>query len=148
MALAVAAELLLDTGPLVALLDASERRHDDCASILSAWRGAVVTSEAVVTEAAYLLSSAGGDGTLPIQFCLRGGATMKPWTDTRVDRAGDLMRKYRDVPMDYAGLKAATTVIVTARAHFVPTATISSHGPTKAPSRSNSASARPTSCHA
>jgi uncharacterized protein len=102
MALAVTAELLLDTGPLVALLDASERRHADCASTLSAWRGAVVTTEAVVTEAAYLLSSAGGDGTLPIQFCLRGGATMKAWTDARTDRAGSLMRKYRDVPMDYA----------------------------------------------
>jgi predicted nucleic acid-binding protein len=69
---------------------------------LSAWRGPVVTTEAVVTEAAYLLSSAGADGTLPIQFCLRGGAVVKPWTDTRADRAGELMRKYRDVPMDYA----------------------------------------------
>ena len=55
-----------------------------------------------MTEAAYLLSSAGADGTLPIQFCLRGGATMKPWTDTRADRASELMRKYHDVPMDYA----------------------------------------------
>jgi predicted nucleic acid-binding protein len=98
MALAVPAELLLDTGPLVALLDASERRHADCSATLSASRGAVVTTEAVVTEAAYLLSSAGADGTLPLQFCRRGGATMKPWTDVRADRAGDLMRKYRDAP--------------------------------------------------
>lgn len=96
------AELLLDTGPLVALLDASERRHVDCATTFSAWRGAVVTTEAVVTEAAYLLSSAGADGTLPIQFCLRGGAVVKAWTDTRADRASELMRKYRDIPMDYA----------------------------------------------
>jgi predicted nucleic acid-binding protein len=98
----VPAELLLDTGPLVALLDASERRHVDCAATFSAWRGAVVTTEAVVTEAAYLLSSAGADGTLPLQFCLRGGAVVKAWTDLRVERAGELMRKYRDVPMDYA----------------------------------------------
>jgi predicted nucleic acid-binding protein len=27
---------------------------------------------------------------------------MKPWTDTRADRAGELMRKYHDVPIDYA----------------------------------------------
>jgi len=98
----VPAELLLDTGPLVALLDASERRHVDCAAIFSAWRGAVVTTEPVVTEAAYLLSSAGADSTLPIQFCLRGGAVVKAWTDTRAARAGELMRKYRDIPMDYA----------------------------------------------
>ncbi|MFZ5897257.1 MAG: type II toxin-antitoxin system VapC family toxin [Myxococcota bacterium] len=99
----MAAELLLDTGPLVALLDASERRHGDCVATFSAWRGAVVTTEAVVTEAAYLLSSAGADGSLAIQFCLRAGAVLKPWTDQRAGRAAELMRKYHDVPMDYAG---------------------------------------------
>jgi predicted nucleic acid-binding protein len=98
----VAAELLLDTGPLVALLDASERRHEDCKAFFSAWRGSVVTSEAVVTEAVYLLSSVEVDGTKALEFCLRGGATVKPWTEGRALRASELMRKYRDIPMDYA----------------------------------------------
>jgi predicted nucleic acid-binding protein len=98
----VAAELLLDTGPLVALLDASERRHADCAGFFAKWQRSVATTEAVVTEAAYLLSSAGVDGTAAIQFCLRGGAIVKPWTEARARRAAELMSKYRDVPMDYA----------------------------------------------
>jgi len=98
----VAAELLLDTGPLVALLDASERRHRDCASFFAAWKGSVVTTEAVVTEAVYLLTSARVDGTKVIEFCLRGGATVKPWTEVRARRASELMVKYDDVPMDYA----------------------------------------------
>jgi uncharacterized protein len=102
MASGVAAELLLDTGPLVALLDSAERRHSDCASVFSKWRGGVVTTEAVVTEAAYLLSSAGADGSIAIQFCLRGGAVVKAWTDARAARAAELMRKYHDTPMDYA----------------------------------------------
>ena len=96
------ADLLLDTGALVALLDSSERRHADCKATFSAWHAGVVTTEAVVTEAAYLLASAGADGTLPLQFCLRGGAVLKPWTDMRAERASELMRKYSDVPMDYA----------------------------------------------
>ena len=98
----MAARLLLDTGALVALLDASEKRHEDCVGVLAAWRGSVVTTEAVVTEAAYLLSSAGVDGTLALQFCVRGGALVSPWTDARAQRAADLMTKYADIPMDYA----------------------------------------------
>ena len=96
------AELLLDTGPLVALLHSAEQRHRDCTTTFSAWRGGVVTTEAVVTEAAYLLSSAGVDGSVAVQFCLRGGATVKAWTDARAQRASELMRKYHDVPMDFA----------------------------------------------
>lgn len=95
-------DLLLDTGPLVALLDSAERRHRDCADAFSAWNGGVVTTEPVVTEAAYLLSSAGVDGSAALRFCLQGGALVRPWTDERATRAADLMQKYRDVPMDYA----------------------------------------------
>ena len=96
------AELLLDTGPLVALLDVAERRHADCVEVLSAWHGGLVTTEPVVTEAAYLLSSVGVDGSLALQFCVRGGARVRPWTDERAVRAAELMHKYHDVPMDYA----------------------------------------------
>jgi len=98
----VAAELLLDTGPLVALLDASERRHQGCKSFFAGWKGSVVTTEAVVTEAVSLLASVDVDGTKAIEFCLRGGATVKPWTDARARRASELMLKYENVPMDYA----------------------------------------------
>jgi predicted nucleic acid-binding protein len=98
----VPADLLLDTGPLVALLDVAERRHTDCVDVFSAWHAGVVTTEPVVTEAAYLLSSAGVDGSAALRFCLQGGAVVWPWTDERAIRAADLMRKYQDVPMDYA----------------------------------------------
>lgn len=84
------------------MIDASERRHADCKATFSAWRGSVVTTEAVVTNAAYLLSAAAIDGTVALRFCLRGGALVKPWTDARAARAADLMVKYKDVPMDYA----------------------------------------------
>jgi predicted nucleic acid-binding protein len=98
----VPAELLLDTGPLIALLDASERRHRDCTEFFAKWKGPVVTTEAVVTEAVYLLGSVDVDGTKAIELCLRGGADVEPWTLARARRTAELMRKYRDTPMDYA----------------------------------------------
>jgi len=46
----MAAELLLDTGTFVALIDRSETRHADCVAALETWVGPIVTTEAVLTE--------------------------------------------------------------------------------------------------
>lgn len=97
----MADSLLLDTGPLVALLDASERRHADCAAFFKGWTGRVVTTEAVVTEATHLLSGAGAPSAC-LEFVLRGGARVMPWHEARLERVLELLRKYADVPMDYA----------------------------------------------
>jgi hypothetical protein len=43
----VAGDLLLDTGPLIALLDASEKTHDRCVAVFRDWPGTIVTTEAV-----------------------------------------------------------------------------------------------------
>ena len=71
MASAVPAELLLDTGALVALLDASERRHADCKATFAAWHAGVVTTEAVVTEAAYLLAWSRWHAAAPVLLTRR-----------------------------------------------------------------------------
>jgi predicted nucleic acid-binding protein len=55
-----------------------------------------------VTEAAYLLSSARVDGGLALRFCFQGGALVKPWSNSRAERAAELMTTYRGIPMDYA----------------------------------------------
>ena len=49
------AELLLDTGAFVALVDRDEKLHDDCVAALEKWIGPVVTTEAVLTETLYLV---------------------------------------------------------------------------------------------
>ena len=51
----MADELLLDTGAFVALVDRSEKLHDDCVAALEAWTGPIVTTEAVLTETLYLV---------------------------------------------------------------------------------------------
>ncbi len=47
--------LILDTGPIVAYLDRDERFHGWAKATFAEWRGPVVTCEAVLTEAMYLL---------------------------------------------------------------------------------------------
>jgi predicted nucleic acid-binding protein len=50
----VAAELLLDTGAFVALVDRDEKLHADCVAALESWTGPIITTEAVLTETLYL----------------------------------------------------------------------------------------------
>ncbi len=47
--------VILDTGPLVALLDRDERHHDWAKSQLETIRPPLMTCEAVITETCYLL---------------------------------------------------------------------------------------------
>lgn len=94
--------MLLDTGPLVALLDRSEKNHEVCIATFRGFRGRLLTTEAVLTEAVYLL---GPDVSLQkpaLEFILRGGAEIVPLTGERLGRVTRLMEKYRDIPMDVA----------------------------------------------
>ena len=47
--------VLLDSGFIVALLDRRERRHEECSLLLADLPDSLVTCEAVVSEACYLL---------------------------------------------------------------------------------------------
>ena len=96
------AELLLDTGAFVALADRSERRHADCVAILEDWRGAIVTTDAVVTETLHLVGPRWRDQKLCLEFLLRGAFLLAPGSQASLRRVAVLMERYRDVPMDYA----------------------------------------------
>ena len=62
--------VLLDTGPLVALLDRSERSHQRCIDFLRTLEGRLVTTEPVLTEALYLLQAARGGPAAGLRFVL------------------------------------------------------------------------------
>jgi uncharacterized protein len=47
--------LILDTGPLVAFIDASERNHEWATGVMAETYGRIVTCEAVIAEAWHLL---------------------------------------------------------------------------------------------
>jgi predicted nucleic acid-binding protein len=94
---------LLDTGPLVALLDRSEPDHDRVQSFMARLRGSrLVTTGAVITEAFYFLSDV-RDGSASLASFLDASATevRDAFSAEALAAAVRLMNKYADVPMDF-----------------------------------------------
>ena len=94
--------LLFDTGPFVALLDASEKNHERCVEFFEAFRGQLFTTEPVLTEVLYLLGPSIKSQKAGIEFILKGGAILVPQSTSSLKRGFELMEKYKDVPMDFA----------------------------------------------
>lgn len=98
----MANELLLDTGPFVALVDRSEARHDDCVAALENWTGVVITTEAVITETLYLVGPDWRAQKTCLEFLTRGAFQLVPSSQASLKRVSVLMDRYRNVPMDFA----------------------------------------------
>jgi hypothetical protein len=107
----VAAELLLDTGALVSLLDRSQPRHAECVAFFRSWRGGVVSTEAVLTEATHLLAHVPGGREACVRFFLEGGATLVPSDDASLRACLALVSRYADLPLEFAD---ATLVVLAA----------------------------------
>jgi uncharacterized protein len=94
---------LLDTGPLVALLDRSEPDHDRVQSCMAHLRGSrLVTTGAVITEAFYFLSDV-RDGPANLFSFLDASATevRNAFSAEALAAAVRLITRYADVPMDF-----------------------------------------------
>ena len=63
---------------------------------------AMVGQEAVVTEASHLALRGGGGAELPLEFLLTAGIPILGLEAGGQRRAAVLMKRYADVPMDYA----------------------------------------------
>lgn len=93
----MAAELLLDNGAFVALLDRDEKLHDDCVAALEKWTGPVITTEAVLTETLYLVGPAWHAQKACLEFILRSAFQLVPSSTKSLQRVAVLMEKYRNV---------------------------------------------------
>ncbi|HEV8672733.1 MAG TPA: PIN domain-containing protein [Methylomirabilota bacterium] len=94
--------VLVDAGPLVALFDRSDPHHSRCRRSLRALTSPLVTVWPVVTEAAYLLGFAGEAQEALFEMLTTDVLGLLPLDARDVTRMRDLMRKYRDLPMDLA----------------------------------------------
>jgi predicted nucleic acid-binding protein len=96
--------VVVDTGPIVALLDADEARHDWARARFEELRAPLLTCEAVLSEASFLLRRAGADPSLPVRLVRRGVLEIVSLfdTDADADALARLMRRYADVPMSFA----------------------------------------------
>jgi predicted nucleic acid-binding protein len=94
--------VLLDTGVIVALLDRSERNHSACVEAVTTLSAPLVTCEAVIAEASYLLRGVRGAPDAVLANVERGIFQVPFRLDAAVGAVRALMKRYAGVPMDLA----------------------------------------------
>ena len=94
--------ILLDTGPIVAVFDASDAYHHSCVETLKKIKEPLVTTWPVLTEAFYLLGFSLRAQDNLWEFMMRGGVEVQSLDFKMQARCRELMRKHHDLPMDLA----------------------------------------------
>ena len=94
---------LLDTGPVVAYLDVADPTHSQVAAVLAPFRGQLVTTSAVITEAMHFLADVpSGPRRLADLVATNAIAIYDLAQPADLRSAVALMEKYADTPMDFA----------------------------------------------
>ena len=107
---------LIDTGPLVAFFDKDDRYHSLCVEVLKEIREPLITTWPVLTEFFYLLNFSWEVQDSLWLFIRRGGIEIYPLEKELLIHCRELMKQYRDLPMDLAD----ATLVALANAVLVP----------------------------
>ncbi len=94
--------VIADTGPLVALFDAADEFHDWAMASLGKIREPLLTSEAVLGEALFLLAPLKKSRAAFLEFWMEGGLVVSFEAETQKSALTALMKKYHDLPMSLA----------------------------------------------
>lgn len=94
--------VLIDAGPLVALIDRSDPHHAACLKTLKAARDPLFSVWPAVTEAMYLLGFAWQAQEALWEMLECGAVALLPLDRNDHHRMRELMEKYHDLPMDLA----------------------------------------------
>lgn len=103
---------LIDTGALLALLDADDAWHEPCLAAFGALRYPLATTSAVLAELFHLMGANPRDVANAWRLIRSGAVTVLPITDADTLRLEQLMEQYADRPMDLAD---ATLVLLAER---------------------------------
>ncbi len=93
---------LIDTGPLVALLNGREAHHAWVKDRLGEIEAPLLTCEAVYAEAAYLLQAVDRGGRALMALLDRGAVRLAFHLDEHREVVSRLMARYANVPMSLA----------------------------------------------
>ena len=98
------ARALLDTGAVVALVNRDDRNHDAAAEWFRGFRGTLLTTEAVVTETAYVLGASPAHQRAALLWFERARSSGLLKVEPVADYAAlaRIMAQYADLPCDYA----------------------------------------------
>ena len=93
---------VIDTGPIVALLNSHERHHAWVVARVKEQQAPFSTCEAVVSEALHLLEQTrhGADGLL--KFLERGFLRIEFTANDQIPALARFLRRYADLPMSFA----------------------------------------------
>lgn len=94
--------ILVDAGPLVALLHADDQHHGSCVAALRRIRAPLGTVWPVITEAMYLLAFSPRAQSALWDRLAADAPRLLPFDRADIPRVKELMWKYRDLPMDLA----------------------------------------------
>lgn len=94
--------ILVDAGPLVALVDADDQHHETCVRVWRRLKEPVGTVWPVLAEAMYLLEDQPRGQDNVWEMLQRGAVALCPLDDADVPRMRELMAKYVNRPMDLA----------------------------------------------
>ncbi len=95
-------KILIDSGPLAALFDASDQYHQSSLLFLKNNRHLLITTLASITEVLYLLDFSRNAQVDFLEWIYRGGVEIYPIEIAAIKRIKQLMLKYADLPMDFA----------------------------------------------
>jgi predicted nucleic acid-binding protein len=96
------AAILVDAGALIALLDRGDGHHQACVDALASIKDPLVTVWPALTEAMHLLADTPPGQDALFDMVEDGALAVKNLDEGDLRRMKTLMRKYRDLPMDFA----------------------------------------------
>ena len=99
---AAAQRTVVDTGPLVAVLNVNDAHHTWAREVFGKLSPPVFTCEAVLSEAQFLLQERGGDPLAVLVWVQQGVISLAFDAANEIERLLALQRSYRNLPMDFA----------------------------------------------
>lgn len=112
----MAASVIVDTGPIVAFLDADDQHHAWAKAHFARLRPPLLTCEAVLTEACFLIARGGGDESAVTEMVERGVLSVARLFDAEAASIARLMRRYKNVPMSLADACLVRLIELTSQA--------------------------------
>ena len=98
----MAANALIDTGAILALLDKRDRWHSACVQTFPQLRLPLLTSEAVLTELFHLVGDSSREMEAAWKFVRSGALKLATIEHAELLQLQALMLRYCDRPMDFA----------------------------------------------
>ena len=94
--------VLVDAGPLIAIINRRDRDHAKCINALKRIRARLLTTWMPITEAIHLLAFSRDGQEALLEMIERGAIEILDVEDADLAQIRSLMRKYADLPMDFA----------------------------------------------